>query len=128
MSCTHTHLPGYQLSLFSVTRSQPPESHIDDQHDKKHSYGRKFGVSGTHVQVLRILTVLLGQTGQVVGLGIQSCWRERAEKLIKINPTGYHPDVTATEEVSLEQLEEQQYCMTARLVSVCSDLVLVLLG
>lgn len=89
----HTHTPA-RLPAFPLHRSQPPESHIDDQHDKKHSYSREFGVSGTHVQVLCILTVLLGQTGQVVGLGIQSCWRERAEKLIKINPTRYHPDVT----------------------------------
>lgn len=68
-TCQATGFP----SSVSATGSQPPESHIDNQHDKKHGYGRKFGVSGTHVQILGVLTVLLGQAGQVVGLGIKSC-------------------------------------------------------
>lgn len=78
----HFHLPGYWLSLFhGWASSQPPEPHIDDQHDEEHGYGRQLGVRGAHVQVLGVLAVLLGQTGQVVGLGIKSCQRERGEEL-----------------------------------------------
>lgn len=84
----HTHtsarLPAFPLR--ADRESQPPEPHVDDQHDEKHSHGRELGVGGTHVQVLGVLAVLLGQAGQVVGLGIESCRRERAEEG-QINPT-----------------------------------------
>lgn len=69
-SVLHTYTCHATGSLLFGDRSQPPKSHIDYQHDKKDSYSRKLGIGGTHVQILCILTVLLRQAGQVVGLGI----------------------------------------------------------
>lgn len=95
----HIHLPGHWLSLFhGWASSQPPEPHIDNQHDEEHGDGRQLGVRGAHVQVLGVLAVLLGQTGQVVGLGIKSCSRERGEEL---GLTEHSPNVTLSVQVSL---------------------------
>lgn len=104
----HFHLPGYWLSLFhGWASSQPPEPHVDNQHDEEHGHGRQLGVRGAHVQVLGVLAVLLGQTGQVVGLGIKGCQRERGEELGLAERS---PNVTSCVRVSLEQLEAQWFC------------------
>lgn len=50
--------------------SEPPEAHINNQHDEEDPPGSQLGIGGAGVQVLGVTPVLLGQAGQVAGLGV----------------------------------------------------------
>lgn len=55
---------------FPLGPSEPPEAHVDYEHDEKDAPGRQLGVGGAGVQVFGVAPVLLGQAGQVAGLGV----------------------------------------------------------
>lgn len=57
--------------------SEPPEAHVDNEHDEEHAAGGQLGVGGAGVQILGVPLVLLGEAGQVAGLGVQRCREDK---------------------------------------------------
>lgn len=69
-----------QLIFHFFSLSEPPEAHIDNEHDEKDTTGCQLGIGGAGIQILGVAPVLLRQAGQVAGLGVQRCGDEKQEE------------------------------------------------
>lgn len=49
----------YLLPLLLCSVSEPPEAHIDNEHDEKDTAGCQLGIGGAGVQILGVAPVLL---------------------------------------------------------------------